>query len=143
MANSSYVGLVTCPHCGNENATVHQQQTGTKKGRFYYRCYSEINGNTMRCGTIQSIGQTGQDWINSNMRPIGQQSPKIPDVRPIGQPIAPEIEPVQEQEPIGQPDLAEETQEPENEPIAQEETPAHKVSLLGFLTTKPSRETRA
>lgn len=83
MANAKYIGLITCPLCGNENATVHEQQTGTKKGRKYYRCYSEINGSQMLCGTIQSIGPSGQDYINSNMRPIGHQVSTPQPVRPI------------------------------------------------------------
>ncbi|WP_346840150.1 zinc ribbon domain-containing protein [Microbulbifer sp. SAOS-129_SWC] len=75
MANSEFIGLVTCPHCGNENATVHEQQTGTKRGRRYYRCYTEINGNKMRCGTSQIIGPDGQAWLAANMRPVPGAEP--------------------------------------------------------------------
>lgn len=144
MANSSYVGLIKCPHCGNENATVHQQQTGTKKGRLYYRCYSEINGAVMLCGTIQCIGQSGQDWINANMRPIGQKKQPEPKTRPIAQPVEPESPPapeITENEPISQPEQL----EPENEPIAEPESEPLPVkkSILKFLTEKPSRETRS
>ena len=139
MANSSYIGLITCPHCGNANATVHKQQTGTKKGRFYYRCYSDINGSVMLCGTIQCIGQKGQDWINANMRPIGQPVAPAPEKRPIARPIEPEPPPVTENEPIGQPEPV----EPEIEPIAppvepepepqNEPAPAPKRSVLDYL----------
>ena len=138
MANSSYIGLIKCPHCGNENATVHQQQTGTKKGRLYYRCYSEINGAVMLCGTIQCIGQSGQKYINDNMRPIGQSITvmhyaKLPEIRPIGHPVALEPPPEPENEPIGQ----SEPLEPENEPIAEPvAVPVVKKSLLKFLTEK-------
>lgn len=136
MANSSYVGLINCPHCGNENATVHQQQTGTKKGRFYYRCYSEINGSVMLCGTIQCIGQRGQDWINQNMRPIGQQTPPAPTPRPIAQPVEPEPQADPEKseiEPIGQPEPV----EPEIEPIGEPEPVPPvlvKKSIFEYLT---------
>lgn len=104
MATSEFIGLITCPICGNDSATVHQQKTGTKKGRLYFRCYQTVNGSAMRCGTIQSIGPTGQDFIKANMRPIGQNEPEtveptppepaIPDepTRPIAAP-APEPAP--------------------------------------------------
>lgn len=133
MANSSYIALIKCAHCGNENATVHQQQTGTKKGRLYYRCYSEINGTVMLCGTIQCIGQSGQKYINDNMRPIGQSIPELPALRPIAQPVAPELPPEPESEPIGQP----EPLVPESEPIAEPvPVPVVKKSLLKYLTEK-------
>lgn len=87
MATSKHIGLITCPHCGNESATVHEQQTGTKKGRRYYRCYETVNGNVQLCGTIQCIGPTGQAFINANMRPIGQNDTPKPAQEPIGQPL--------------------------------------------------------
>lgn len=97
MANSEYIGLITCPHCGNDQATVHQQRTGSKKGRRYYRCYSEVNGYAMRCGTVQILGPTGQDFINANMRPIGE-SPAEP--APIGDPApAPAGDPPPKEQP--------------------------------------------
>ena len=102
MANSKHIGLITCPHCGNESATVHEQQTGTKKGRRYYRCYESVNGNVQLCGTIQCIGPTGQAFINANMRPIGQNGTPEPAPEPIGQP-QPVPEPEAPQEPEAQP----------------------------------------
>lgn len=104
MANSEYIGLINCPLCGNENATVHEQKTGTKKGRRYYRCYETVNGSSMRCGTIQCIGPNGQQFINSAMRPIGQTE-KAPAVEPVPvEPIAPPSEePKKEPEPIAEP----------------------------------------
>ena len=131
MANSNYVGLITCAHCGNENATVHQQQTGVKKGRLYYRCYSVINGSVMLCGTIQCIGQSGQKYINENMRPIGQHSPVLISLRPIGQPVAPEPQPEPENEPIGQPEPLAPEKEPIGEPVQPE--PAPRRSVLDYL----------
>lgn len=135
MANSSYIALIKCAHCGNESATVHQQQTGTKKGRLYYRCYSEINGSVMLCGTIQCIGQTGQKYINDNMRPIGQHSSELPTLRPIGQSTPLGTPPAPQNEPIGQsgavePEVAPiaETIEQENEPA-----PAPRRSVLDYL----------
>lgn len=118
MAKASYIGLIKCLLCGNENATVHRQETGTKKGRLYFRCYETINSSAMRCGTIQCIGPTGQDYINSNMRPIGQQSP------------APKPVPVQvEPEPIGQLELpAQVPENPEPGPIGQ---PAPEIEPIG------------
>ncbi len=104
MAKASYLGLITCPMCGNENATVHQQTSGTKKGRLYYRCYETINGSAMRCGTIQCIGPTGQTFINSNQRPIGQQEPPAPPVEPvepIGLPVIDDPSSIEPIEPIG------------------------------------------
>ena len=90
MAKSEFIGLVYCPICGNDEATVHEQASGTKKGRRYYRCYTERNGTRQRCGTIQCIGEYGQKYINENMRAIGQPE-KAPE--PIGQIETPEIEP--------------------------------------------------
>lgn len=130
MANAIYIGLITCPLCGNENATVHEQKTGTKKGRFYYRCYTEINGASMCCGTIQCIGHAGQEFIKANLRPIGQPTPAPlpkpePKPEPIGEP-APVLEelPAVEPVPIVEPD-------PVPEPIAPE---VKKKSVWEFLT---------
>lgn len=117
MANSKYIGLIKCPLCGSESATVHEQQSGTKKGRTYYRCYTEINGAKQRCGTVQCIGPTGQEFIAKHMRPLS------PAPAPIVQPTqSPEPPPVAAPEPIGQP-------EPEPEPIGQDEhEPVKKTS---------------
>ena len=112
MAKSDYVGLIDCPLCGNDRATVHQQQSGTKKGRFYYRCYSEVNGAVMRCGTIQCIGPTGQDFIAAKMRPIGHQEAPPPEEP------APAPEPIGEPEPAPAPEP--ETEKPPARPIGQE-----------------------
>ncbi|WP_299592719.1 hypothetical protein [uncultured Microbulbifer sp.] len=83
MAKSAHIGMITCPLCGSDQATVHQQRSGSKKGALYYRCYSEIGGLSMRCGTIQCLGPTGQEFVKASMRPIGQPEP---DPAPIGQP---------------------------------------------------------
>lgn len=112
MANSEYIGLITCPICGNESATVHEQKTGTKKGRRYYRCYESASSSVMRCGTIQCIGQTGQKFINLNMRPIGQ--PVKPAV-----PVSVSPEPIPEK--------------PQGEPIGEAVTPAPRKSRLARL----------
>lgn len=139
MAKASYIGLITCPICGNENATVHQQETGTKKGRKYYRCYQTVNGSAMRCGTIQCIGEAGQVFINANLRPIGQpeQAPEPPkpiqpEPEPIGQPEPSEVPPMPEPEPIGQPEPVpiEQPTENEPEPVALPE----KRSVWAYLT---------
>jgi hypothetical protein len=61
------LGSITCPMCGNEAATVHQQARG-KKGARYIRCYDGRGGASMRCGTLQCIGPTGQRYIDANMR---------------------------------------------------------------------------
>jgi hypothetical protein len=154
MANAKYIGLVKCGLCGNENATVHEQQTGTKKGRKYYRCYSEINGSQMLCGTIQSIGPSGQDYINANMRPIGQPAAVPEPARPIAKqqpaqkrkarPIAeqqtaqPPVEPKPPELPAEPPELEpEQTSKPPELPIA-DEPPALPVkrSLWEILTTE-------
>ncbi len=139
MAKASYLGLITCPMCGNENATVHKQETGTKKGRLYFRCYETINGSAMRCGTIQCIGPTGQTFINSNLRPIGQEvspAPAIEPPQPIGQPdpveppkVEPEIQPEPISEPIGDPEP-----EIQPEPISEPAPVQKKLGLWGYLT---------
>ncbi len=99
MASSKHVGLIACPLCGSECATVHEQQTGTKKGRLYYRCYTERGGMQMRCGTIQCIGPDGQEFIKKHMRPIAPAVGPTPtpepvkaEQRPIGQ-VAPVTKP--------------------------------------------------
>lgn len=140
MANASYIGLVTCRLCGNENATVHKQESGTKKGRLYYRCYESVNGSDMLCGTIQCIGPTGQIFINANMRPIGQQtapSTKIEQVEPIGQPDPVEPPPIEPQEPIAPkpvPVVEVPPIEPENPPIGQPAPGPKKRGLWSYLT---------
>lgn len=107
MANSKYIGLITCPLCGNEHATVHEQQKGTKVGRRYIRCYSEINGNKMECGTLQCIGPSGQRFIERNLKPLE------PVEKPIAQnPPEPTPEPEPANRPIGQ-------NEPKQRPIGQ------------------------
>lgn len=83
MAASELMGLITCPMCGNENATVQKMTTGSRKNRLYFRCYESVGSTVMCCGTIQCIGQTGQDFILQNMRPVSAQVPKIqPKTKP-------------------------------------------------------------
>jgi hypothetical protein len=59
------IALITCPHCGNESATVHAQKN--RGNKYYYRCYDGKNGD---CGTIQITGISGQLFINKHMRPL-------------------------------------------------------------------------
>ncbi|MEC4091141.1 hypothetical protein [Pseudoalteromonas rubra] len=59
------LGKITCPHCGNKDATVHRQ--GNKSAKLYYRCYDGPNGP---CGTIQITLPGGQKWIEQNLRPL-------------------------------------------------------------------------
>lgn len=103
MATSEFIGILTCPLCGNESATVHEQKTGTKKGRRYYRCYESETSSVMRCGTIQCIGKTGQIFIAENIRPIGQpEKPATPEpAQPDNKPQQPETE----RQPIAEPVL--------------------------------------
>lgn len=113
MATSTMVGMVKCPICGNPDATVHEQQRGTKKGRLYYRCYTVAGGASMRCGTIQCIGQEGQQYLRANMRPVD----------------GPKAEPAAEPEPappIGQP-------EPAPEPAAQPQPTRKRRGLLSAV----------
>lgn len=63
MANE-VLGKVTCPFCGNTEATVHQEARGLRA--LYYRCYHEGN----HCGTVQIRYAGGQAWIKANMRPL-------------------------------------------------------------------------
>lgn len=144
MAKASYTGLITCPICGNDNATVHRQESGTKKGRLYYRCYESVNGYVMRCGTVQCIGPTGQTFINANLRPIGQQTapaPKIEPVEPIGQPVTVEPPPIEPQEPIAPepvPVVDVPPIEPESPPIDQLAPESKKRGLWSYLTEEKS-----
>lgn len=59
------VGHITCPHCGNPDATVHQEAKGKKA--LYYRCYDGPEGS---CGTVQIRYSAGQAWIMKNMKPL-------------------------------------------------------------------------
>jgi hypothetical protein len=66
------LGNITCPHCGNENATVHKQARGKK--RLYYRCY---DGQIGDCGTVQIVLEGGQKWINKNIRKLNSDNAEI------------------------------------------------------------------
>lgn len=91
------VGTITCPHCGNDQATVHKQARG--KRSLYYRCYTERGGVQMRCGTVQIHGPKGQAWIEANMhreQPEPANDPIAPDYvapEPANDPKAPETAP--------------------------------------------------
>lgn len=63
MANP-VIGYVDCAHCG-ELLTVHREARGMRV--MYYRCYGP-DGMSMRCGTVQIRGPSGQVWIEENMR---------------------------------------------------------------------------
>jgi len=62
------IGNITCPHCGNEAATVHRESKG--KRALYYRCY---NGPFGDCGTAQMRGPGGQAFIEKNMVPLNPE----------------------------------------------------------------------
>lgn len=62
------VGLITCGQCGNDKATVHEQERGKKKKKLYIRCYETEGGTVAMCGTIQCLGASGQDFIRRNIR---------------------------------------------------------------------------
>lgn len=53
------LGHISCPHCTNQNATVHKEKKG-KVQALYYRCEN--------CGTIQCRYPGGQAFINANAR---------------------------------------------------------------------------
>lgn len=59
------LGHLKCPHCGNNDATVHQA-AGRNKA-FYYRCYDDVSGG---CGTVQISLAAGQRFIKENLRPL-------------------------------------------------------------------------
>jgi len=83
----------------------------------------------MLCGTIQCIGQSGQKFINENIRPIGQAAEPV---RPIAEPV-PVAEPVavgSEPEPIAEPVAV----EVESGPIAEPVAVAPRRGLLAYLT---------
>lgn len=122
MAKSEYIGLIDCPMCGNQNATVHEQATGNKKGARYFRCYTEILGTKMRCGTIQAIGPEGQVFINGKMRPLEPTVANDAEFEPEQKPV---LEPIASNAPAFEP-------EPEAEPIA-ESKPVPKRAWGGFI----------
>lgn len=62
--NNPAIGYITCPHCGNSAATVHEFRKGQKLR--YYRCKASA---AQSCGAIQITGASGQAWIEANMRP--------------------------------------------------------------------------
>ena len=59
---SEILGILTCPHCGNKDATIHRHG---KNNRLYYRCYVGRGSNQMQCGTAQIIGPTGQQYLQN------------------------------------------------------------------------------
>ena len=80
------ISLLTCPHCGNEEATVHRQKKG---GTLYYRCQS-----VGYCGTVQIRGPGGQRFIEQNRRDLGSNPEPAPAAGPLPEPEHPEPEPV-------------------------------------------------
>jgi hypothetical protein len=78
------LGHVTCPHCGNDQATVHREAKG--KRALYYRCYSAPGSIAMRCGTVQIRGPQGQVWINANITTIASGQAENPAADPIAAP---------------------------------------------------------
>lgn len=88
------VGYITCPHCGNDQATVHKQAKG---GKFYYRCYASEGSVDARCGTVQITGPTGQSWIKSAMKPISTE----PEPQPVDHPKGSETPPEPPKNPKG------------------------------------------
>lgn len=95
------IGYVTCPHCGNKEATVHNEKNGRRAK--YYRCYGGAYGD---CGTLQIRGDGGQKWINENMRHLGEKppiasKPAVEAQKPT--PIAVEATPAAEPEPEQKP----------------------------------------
>lgn len=68
MANE-VLALVTCPFCGNEQATVHREAKGLRA--LYFRCYSANVAQS--CGTVQIRYESGQTWIKEHMRPLTVQ----------------------------------------------------------------------
>jgi hypothetical protein len=156
MAASELIGLITCPMCGNENATVQKMTTGSRKNRLYFRCYESAGSSVMKCGTIQCIGPDGQKFISEKMRPVSAQVPKNPPkpkpARAIAQkpaiapeavphePLPVEPEPAIAPEPI--PVEPEPVIAPENEPqptSGDEPAPAPvKKSLWQLLRENPN-----
>ncbi|AAD43545.1 protein P14 [Pseudoalteromonas phage PM2] len=60
------IAKITCPLCGNDEATVHRQKDRKKK--LYYRCTGATFADG--CGTIQCTGASGQAFISKNMKPL-------------------------------------------------------------------------
>ena len=111
MANA-IEGTITCPHCGNRDATVHREARG--KRALYYRCYESAGSVAMRCGTVQIRGPKGQEWIAANMHREQPEAANDP-IAPLA-PVAP-------------------TREPANDPIA-DEKPARRSGVVGrFLAS--------
>ncbi len=90
------LGYVTCPHCGNESATVHAKARG--KYCEYYRCYEGAGGATPQCGTVQIHGPKGQEWIKRNIRPINAKPVQMPKGSVAANDPAPEPKGSEEQQ---------------------------------------------
>lgn len=58
------LGVMTCPHCGNQDATIHMHE---KNIRLYYRCYNGQGSNEMICGTVQIMGPKGQEYLKARL----------------------------------------------------------------------------
>lgn len=64
------LGHIKCPHCENENATIHQEKKGKTKA-LYYRCEN--------CGTVQCRYKGGQDFIKKHGRFIESNDAQAKD----------------------------------------------------------------
>jgi len=87
---SEILGVLRCPHCGSDDATIHRHAKNT---RLYYRCYQEKGSNIMRCGTVQIIGPSGQQYLQRILdngpaiaKPAPENVPKVAIAKPVEQP---------------------------------------------------------
>ena len=83
---SEILGILTCPHCGNVDATIHRHG---KNNRLYYRCYVGRGSNQMQCGTAQIIGPTGQQYLQNkldNQNAIAKPEPVPAPIDAIAKP---------------------------------------------------------
>lgn len=110
-------GTITCPHCGNPEATVHRQAKG--KRSLYYRCYTAQGGAEMRCGTVQIHGPAGQAFIERNRH--------RPQAEPANDPKAPEPTPTP-------------AREAANDPKAPEPARQRRASMLGRFMDSLTQE---
>lgn len=114
-------GTITCPLCGNDQATVHRQARG--KRALYMRCYESRGGAVMRCGTLQCIGPAGQAFIERHMH---RAHPA-----PANEPIAPEPAPAPPREAANEPIAS----EPDKAPARQ-----RRAGMLGRFMESLTQE---
>jgi len=77
MSGNPPIGTLTCPHCGNQAASVHRMKKGSRL--MYYKCYGGPQGD---CGTVQLYGAHGQQWIRDHLEHADPPADPLPESEP-------------------------------------------------------------